>query len=234
MDAVVSIPNLDSTPPLPSQTMIAASPTISGRIGAISGPSPTAGRPSCSAATVALMSAADPSRFDSSSINARASPSDSPCTSVASTAMCCASNPGCRRLFESIPASAAIRPTALDRCIDKLADPVPQLVHAACRIIDNDQRGLVPGPFRNVLMGPKSIEFPLLHKPGKPSLLGRLADEFQGKPRLAAPGSAGQNADRNVPVASDPVLQVFDCVIAPKQGHHVSPVGTQQRRIRII
>jgi len=126
------------------------------------------------------------------------------------------------------------RPAALGRCIDKLADPVPELVCAARRIVDDDQRGLVPGPFRNVLLPTKAIKFPLLHKPGKPALLGRLADEFQGKPRFAAPGSAGQNADRHVQVAIDPLLQVFDCMIAPKQGHHVSPVGAQQRRIRII
>src|SRR5260370_31998646 len=101
-------------------------------------------------------------------------------------------------------------------------------------MVGDDQRGLVPGPFRNVLLGPKSIKFPLLAEPGKPTLLGRLADEFQGKPRFAAPGSPGQNTDRNVLVASDPVLQVLDCVIAPKQGHHVGPVRAQQSRIRSV
>ncbi len=83
-------------------------------------------------------------------------------------------------------------------------------------------------------MGTKSIKLPLLHKPGKPTVPSRLADEFQGKPRFAAPGSAGQNTDRHVPVASDPLLQVLDCVVASKQGHHVGPVGTQQRRIRSV
>src|SRR5258708_5073316 len=304
MEASGSIPNPDSTPPLPSQNMIAASPTMSGRIGAISGPPPVPGSPSRSASTVGLMSGTEPSRFDSSSISVRASLSDSPCTSVASTAMCCASGPGRRRLPASIPAPAAILPmrsssrcaivvarsvcvsarafltpsvpatksrhhqkqriarpllvaqqavefrigaklgrgqvrslarqqrredlparrdivdgrkldrlrrveqrdgrarpiilamreyrrepadrplrlalqeqhpkrgpATFDRCIAKLADPIPELVYAARRIVDDDQRGLVPGPFRNVLLSTKSIEFPLLLKPCKPTVL---------------------------------------------------------------
>jgi hypothetical protein len=64
--------------------------------------------------------------------------------------------------------------------------------------------------------------------------LGRLADKFESKPRFAAPGSAGQNTDRYVAVARNPVLQVLDRVVAPQQGHHVGPVGTQQRGIRSV
>src|SRR5260370_42135884 len=101
-------------------------------------------------------------------------------------------------------------------------------------MVGDDQRGLVPGPFRNVLLGPKSIKFPLLDEPGKPTLLGRLADEFQGKPRFAAPVSPGQNTDRNVLVSSDPVLQVLDCVIAPNHRHLLVPGLSQLSLTRSV
>jgi hypothetical protein len=84
------------------------------------------------------------------------------------------------------------------------------------------------------LLATKSVKFPVLHKPGKPTLSGRLADQFQGKPGLAAPGSPGQHTDRQVSVARDPVLQVFDGAVAPQQRHDVGPVRAQQCCIRSI
>jgi hypothetical protein len=44
-------------------------------------------------------------------------------------------------------------------------------------------------------VGAEAVEFTALYEAGKPAFSFRLAGEFEGKLRLAAPGTAGQHAN---------------------------------------
>jgi CRISPR associated protein Cas1 len=62
MQDCASIPRAGKTPPRPSHTRIAASPTMSGRMGAISRPSPPAGKASRSASSAFVFDLMEPHR----------------------------------------------------------------------------------------------------------------------------------------------------------------------------
>jgi hypothetical protein len=123
------------------------------------------------------------------------------------------------------------RSPVLDCRVDQFAEPVPQLIGPARRIIDDHKRRLVPSPIRNVMLLAKPVELFLFDDAGQPSLFRRLARQFERKPRLAAAARPNDYAQRNGLIAAQPVPKTSERILASEQGNNIRAIGAQQRRI---